>query len=189
MYNLDVLLNLKKLNISLEKYILLKIIEDCSLSFFKDDYLELLVKLKVEGLVSPELQLTNKGIDLLLQVDSKQFTVNKVNYEAIHQKCKEKMKQLTGKENFYVQKKYSFIPNVVDFNNKLKQVVVKYKLKDMDRVSKLLSLHIEKAVKANFEYVSLLGYYISKDNKSQLSDDYYNFQEEQEVKQTGTISI
>jgi hypothetical protein len=173
MYNLDVLLNLKKLNISLEKYFLLKIIEDCSLSFFKENYLELLVKLKIEGLVSPELQLTKKGIDLLLSVESKNVKIP-TNFDELHKKCKAELKKLTGKEQYMVQKKYSFIPNVVDFNNKLKQVVSKYKLKDSKRIEDLLLLHINKAVEAKFEYISLLNYYISKDNKSQLADDYFS---------------
>ena len=91
-----------------------------------------------------------------------------------------------------VQKKYSFLPNVVDFNNKLKQVVSKYKLKDSKRIEDLLLLHINKAVEAKFEYISLLNYYISKDNKSQLADDYFSdidTNTNNEQKQTNVFNI
>ena len=150
-----------------------------------------MVKLKIEGLVSPELQLTKKGIDLLLSVESKNVKVP-TNFDELHKKCKAELKKLTGKEQYMVQKKYSFLPNVVDFNNKLKQVVSKYKLKDSKRIEDLLLLHINKAVEAKFEYISLLNYYISKDNKSQLADDYFSdidTNTNNEQKQTNVFNI
>ena len=192
MYNLDILLKLKELNISLEKYILLKIIEDCSLSFFKQDYLELLVTLKIEGFVNAELELTKKGIELLQSIENQK--VKSVNFNELHELCKEELKRLTGKSQYMVAKKYAFINNQVDFNNKLKSVCVKYKLKDINRIKELLLLHINKAVEAKFEFTQLLGYYISKENKSTLADDYYsdidtNIEEKKNNNQTNVFNL
>lgn len=176
MYNLDILLRLKENNISINMYILLKIIEDCSLSFFKEDNIELIVNLKMDGYLTSELELTKKATDLLgILEDKKESKI--VNNESLYAKLKEELFKLTGRKQYMVSGSYAFIPNFTDFNIKLKQTIVKYKLKDLSKVESLLLLHIQKAVKANFKYVTLIGYYISKDNKSQLATDYDNYEE------------
>lgn len=180
MYDLNTLLKLKKEKVSINKYILLKIIEDCSLSLFKEDYREELVNLKIEGLLNNNLELTPKAITLLSVIESEKTKL--IDYDGLYLKLQNKLLSLTGKKQFMVGGKYSFLPNKIDMTNKLKTVVIKYKLKDFSKLEKLLILHIEKAVKEKFQYVSLLGYYISKDGKSQLSDDYEGYEEnEKEV--------
>lgn len=175
MYNLDTLLNLKKENITINKYILLKIIEDCSLSSFKEDYREELVSLKLEGIINSELELTTKGMELLQIIEGKK--TKSIDYDKLHLTLQNKLLSLTGKKQFMVGGKYNFIPNKIDMTTKLKGVITKYKLKDFNKIEKLLILHIEKAVKEKFQYISLIGYYISKDGKSQLYDDYESFEE------------
>ena len=175
MYNLDILLNLKKENITINKYILLKIIEDCSLSSFKEDYREELVNFKFEGLINSELELTTKGMELLQSIEGKK--TKSIDYDKLHLTLQNKLLSLTGKKQYMVGGKYNFIPNKIDMTTKLKGVITKYKLKDFNKIEKLLILHIEKAVKEKFQYISLIGYYISKDGKSQLYDDYESFEE------------
>ena len=179
MYNLDILLNLKKENITINRYILLKIIEDCSLSSFKEDYREELVSLKLEGIVNSDLELTTKGMDLLQSIEGKK--TKSIDYDKLHLTLQNKLLSLTGKKQFMVGGKYNFLSNKLDFTNKLKGVISKYKLKDFNKLEKLLILHIEKAVKEKFQYISLMNYYISKDNKSQLYDDYEGYEENEKI--------
>lgn len=176
MYNLDILLNLKRENITINRYILLKIIEDCSLSLFKEDHLEELVNLKIEGLISTDLELTTKGIELLQKVEGNN-NKKTVSYEGLYKQLQEELQKLTGKKQKMVEGRYAFLPNFTDFSTKLKQTVTKYKLNNLSKIEKLLLLHVQKAVKANFKYVTLIGYYISKDGKSQLATDFDNYEE------------
>lgn len=175
MYDLNILLKLKENNISINKYILLKIIEDCSLSLFKEEYLQELVNLKLEGILNAELELTTKGMELLQSIEGKK--TKSIDYDKLHLTLQNKLLSLTGKKQFMVGGKYAFLSNKLDFTNKLKGVITKYKLKDFNKIEKLLILHIEKAVKEKFQYISLISYYISKDGKSQLYDDYESFEE------------
>lgn len=175
MYDLNILLKLKENNISINKYILLKIIEDCSLSLFKEEYLQELVNLKLEGILNAELELTTKGMELLQSIEEKK--TKSIDYDKLHLTLQNKLLSLTGKKQYMVNGKYSFLSNKIDFTNKLKNVITKYKLKDFNKIEKLLILHIEKAVKEKFQYISLIGYYISKDGKSQLYDDYEGYEE------------
>lgn len=175
MYDLNTLLKLKKERVSINRYIILKIIEDCSLSLFKEDYREELVNLKLEGIINSELELTTKGMELLQSIEGKKTKL--IDYDKLHLTLQDKLLSLTGKKQFMVGGKYAFLSNKLDFTNKLKGVITKYKLKDFNKIEKLLILHIEKAVKEKFQYISLIGYYISKDGKSQLYDDYESFEE------------
>jgi hypothetical protein len=161
----------------------LKIIEDCSLSLFKEDYREELVSLKLEGIINSELELTTKGMELLQSIEGKK--TKSIDYDKLHLTLQNKLLSLTGKKQFMVGGKYSFIPNKIDMTTKLKGVITKYKLKDFNKIEKLLTLHIEKSVRDNFKYSILLGYYISKDGKSTLATDYESFEEneKEEVKE------
>lgn len=179
MYDLNTLLKLKKEKVSINRYIILKIIEDCSLSLFKEDCREELVKLKIEGIINSELELTTKGMELLQSIEGKK--TKSIDYDKLHLTLQDKLLSLTGKKQFMVGGKYAFLSNKLDFTNKLKGVITKYKLKDFSKLEKLLILHIEKAVKEKFQYISLMNYYISKDGKSQLYDDYEGYEENEKV--------
>jgi len=174
MYNLDILLKLKELKIDIKEYLLLKIVEDCSLSLLENLYLRELIKLREEKYIIGN-NLSFKGEELLKSIEKNKTST--VDYNKLHLSLQNKLLSLTNKKQFMVGGKYSFLPNKIDFSNKLKNVILKYKLKDIDKIEKLLLLHIEKAVKERFQYISLLGYYISKDGKSQLYDDYESYEE------------
>jgi hypothetical protein len=65
MYNLDILLKLKELNISTKHYLLLKLVEDSALFHFRDEYLELIVDMKTNNFLTNTEEITTKGLELL----------------------------------------------------------------------------------------------------------------------------
>jgi hypothetical protein len=135
--------------------------------------------MKLEGLLTNTEELTTKSYEILKEIEGKNDTKG-INYPLLHKKLQDELFKLTGERQYRVDGKYSFFPNLKDFTDKLKKVVLKYKLKDYNKIETILLNHIRKAVKANFKYIPLLGYYISKDSKSMLVDDYENFIEGQE---------
>lgn len=173
MYNLDILLKLKELNISIKHYLLLKLVEDSALFHFRDEYLELIVDMKFNNFLTNTEEITTKGLELLAQIEGKKKEV--FNYSLLYNRLQLEFVKLTGQKQYMVDGKYAFFPNLKDFGDKIKSIILKYKLKDMEKVEKLLLLHIQKSYKANFKFTTLLKYYISKDNKSMLVDDYENF--------------
>lgn len=180
MYNLETLLKIKELGLSVRYYLLLKLVEDSALFHFRDEYLELIVDMKTNNFLTNTEQLTTKGSELLAEIEGKKKEV--FNYSLLYNRLQLEFVKLTGQKQYMVDGKYAFFPNLKDFGDKLKAIILKYKLKDMEKVEKLLLLHIQKSYKANFKYTTLLKYYISKDNKSMLVDDYENFIEGQEDK-------
>jgi hypothetical protein len=179
MYNLETLLKIKELGLSVRYYFLLKLVEDNALFNFREEYLDILVDCKTQGLLTNTEELTTKGYEILKEIEGKNDTKG-INYPLLHKKLQDELFKLTGERQYRVDGKYSFFPNLKDFTDKTKKVVLKYKLKDYNKIETILLNHIRKAVKANFKYIPLLGYYISKDGKSMLVDDYENFIEGQE---------
>lgn len=110
---------------------------------------------------------------------------NKVDYESLHRKLKQKLHTLTGKYQKMVQGKYAFLCNSIDMESKLSKVIKKYKLTDFNRIEVLLLRHVDKAWTAKFDKVSLIEYYIEKSGVSQLATDYSNFEEVEDVKSVG----
>jgi len=172
MYNLDYLLKIKENHLTVKEYLLFKIIEDGSLFLFKEEYIDELIKIKKEDYIDNNQNLTNKAYQILNKIDGNKL--KEINYEKLLIKLQTHLKSLSGKDQYKVQGKYNFLPNKVDFQNRLKKVILKYKLKDNDKIEKLLLNHITTAFKANFSYVPLLQYYILKDSQSQLVTDYEN---------------
>ena len=179
MYNLETLLKIKELGLSVRYYLLLKLVEDNALFNFREEYLDIIVDCKTQGFLTNTEELTTKSYEILKEIEGKNDTKG-INYPLLHKKLQDELFRLTGERQYRVDGKYSFFPNLKDFTDKLKKVVLKYKLKDYNKIETILLNHIRKAVKANFKYIPLLGYYISKDSKSMLVDDYENFIEGQE---------
>lgn len=103
----------------------------------------------------------------------------------LHLKCQQKLKDLTG--SVQVRSKinnvgYSFLPNAVDLGKNLYKVMVAYKLRDYDKVEKCVMKFIQDRSDCK-SFFPLLGYYIMKNNKSQLVTDYENFGEETDTAQ------
>jgi hypothetical protein len=177
MYNLDYLLKIKENHLTVKEYLLFRIIEDGSLFLFKEEYIDELIKAKKESYIDNNVNLTNKAYEVLNKIEGNRQ--KEVNYEKLLIKLQTYLKTLSGKDQYKVQGKYNFLPNKVDFQNRLKKVILKYKLKDSNKVEKLLLKHISTAYKAGFNYVPLLQYYILKDSQSQLATDYETKIEEQ----------
>jgi len=170
MYNLDYLLKIKENHLTVKEYLLFRIIEDGSLFLFKEEYIDEIIKVKKEGYIDSNQSLTNKAYEVLNKIEGNRQ--KEVNYEKLLIKLQTYLKTLSGKDQYKVQGKYNFLPNKVDFQNRLKKVILKYKLKDSNKVEKLLLNYVNMAYKANFSYVQLLQYYIMKDSQSQLATDY-----------------
>ena len=60
-----------------------------------------------------------------------------IDYDKLHLTLQNKLLSLTGKKQFMVGGKYAFLNNKLDFTNKLKGVISKYKLKDFNKLEKL----------------------------------------------------
>lgn len=160
--------------ISVEAYVFLAIINDGCLHLFTENTFASVAKqLEMNGMCT-ENEITEKGRKLLEEIEGN--ASNKVDiYVSLHIKLQNKLVELTGKKQKVIQNKYSFLPNLRDFTQKLSKVIKKYKLSDWNKLEILLLQHIEKCYKANFEYAILLEYYIEKNNSSRLVTDYDNF--------------
>ncbi len=184
MYDLNILLKLKENNISINKYILLKIIEDCSLSLFKEEYLQELVNLKLEGILNAELELTTKGMELLQSIEEKK--TKSIDYDKLHLTLQNKLLSLKGKKQIEGFGGVYFIPNKTELKEFLTRFWNKYpKYKDLDKISKILQKHIETCSKKN-SFAPAIKYYIYKQGVgSQLASAIENYEEQElETKQT-----
>lgn len=95
----------------------------------------------------------------------------------LHKKCQDKLIELVGKSQVTAKihktdmKGYPFLPNVADFGKRLFTMIHSYKLKDMDKIEKLILNHIDSCHTAN-NWFPLMKYYISKQGEgSQLVTD------------------
>jgi len=184
MYDLNTLLKLKKEKISINRYIILKIIEDCSLSLFREDYREELVSLKLEGIINSELELTTKGVELLQSIEGKKTKL--IDYDKLHLTLQNKLLSLKGKKQIEGFGGVYFIPNKTELKEFLTRFWNKYpKYKDLDKISKILQKHIETCSKKN-SFAPAIKYYIYKQGVgSQLASAIENYEEQElETKQT-----
>jgi hypothetical protein len=164
--------------LSVEAYVFLTIINDGCLHLFKENTFASISKdLEMSGLCINN-EITEKGRKLLEEIEGNNVVSSKVDiYASLHTKLQNKLVELTGKKQKVIQNKYSFLPNLRDFTQRLSKIIKKYKLSDWNKLEILLLQHIEKSHKANFEYVQLLDYYIEKNNSSKLATDYEDFVE------------
>lgn len=158
-------------------------------------FINLLVK---KGYIEEDV-LTIMGIELIEEVElkvepikssSKQQEFNEWVVD-IHTKCQQKLKDLTG--TVQVRSKinnvgYSFLPNSVDFGKNLYKVITAYKLKDYEKIEKCIMAFIQSRYDAK-QWFPLLGYYIMKNNKSQLVTDYENFGDEPQAKALSEVKF
>lgn len=94
----------------------------------------------------------------------------------LHTKIQDKLVEYTG--NKQIRDKigsvsYSFLPNPTDLGKVLSKVIVLYKLKDLDAIERCIFKFIDRKNKEN-KWFPILGYYITKDHKSQLVTDLEN---------------
>ena len=143
--------------------------------------------LKTQEYISDNNKLTLKGKELLDQLQKEE--INTDFYSNLHNNLQQKMISLTGKKQKMLQGKYGFIPNLKDLKLRLQKVIKEYQLNDIQKVEKVLLLYVKKCVKARFEYVSTIEYYITKDKSSRLATDYLNDSEEVEQSTSSELLI
>ncbi len=153
-------------------------VEDKDQTPFKGAIFGHLTWLKQEEYVSDNNKLTLKGKELLDQLQKEE--INTDFYSNLHNNLQQKMISLTGKKQKMLQGKYGFIPNPKDLKLRLQKVIKEYQLNDIQKVEKVLLLYVKKCVKARFEYVQTIGYYILKDGMSNFATDYENFESREE---------
>jgi len=98
-------------------------------------------------------------------------------FSELHKKLQQKLFELTGKKQHMLQGKYAFLCNAKDLQNKLLKVIKNYDLKDLVKIEKILMNHVSKCVKARFDKVQLVEYFILKDNVSALATQYENYED------------
>lgn len=104
------------------------------------------------------------------------------DFSDIYESLKIKLKELTNKEQYRLEikgVKYNYLPNLVDFNQRMAKACKKYELSDRDKVKRCLLKHIETLQSP------LVKYYIEKQGSgSPLADDYNLSHEEEIIKTT-----
>lgn len=181
--------------ITLEQYIVLKIIEDGCLYLFPNNlFAATIVGLKSSGYIYSETQLTPKGKELLKEISGNKIS-KKVDtgINQLYIACQEELQKLVGKKQKTSKingKSYSFLPNFVDFQDKIEKSCKKYQLNDKEQLKKVLLQYINKCHKED-NWFPILEYYIMKDGHSKLATDYVSFEEIQEIKQNnkGVVDI
>lgn len=181
--------------ITLEQYIVLKIIEDGCLYLFPNNlFAATIVGLKSSGYIYSETQLTPKGKELLKEISGEKMS-KKVDtgINQLYIACQEELQKLVGKKQKTSKingKSYSFLPNFVDFQDKIEKSCKKYQLNDKEQLKKVLLQYINKCHKED-NWFPILEYYIMKDGHSKLATDYVSFEEIQEIKQNnkGVVDI
>lgn len=148
--------------------------------------------LEKKGYLDPNKQITAEGEDLIQEYKelSEEKVVTSFNLgvwcEHLHTKLETRLEALTGKRQKTDKikgKSYSFLPNKVDLQKKVQEVVKKYNCKEYQKIETTLLNYINSCYKEN-SYFPLLKYYILKDNESSLMTDLTN--EENEIEELGT---
>lgn len=147
--------------------------ETCN-DFFNDkDFFKHFEYLKQNELISNNNKLTLKGKVLIDELN--QFEEKGEYYSQLHKSLQDELVNLTGKKQKMLQNKYGFIPTANDLKLRLQKVIKKYNLEDEKKVKEVLISYVKRCVKARFEYVQTIGYYILKDGMSNFATDYENY--------------
>ena len=125
-------------------------------------------------------KLTLKGKNLIefeIGVPKFEGKLDSEYFSELHKKLQQRLLELTGKKQQMLQGKYAFLCNAKDLQNKLLKVMKKYDLKDLVKIEKILLNYVAKCVKARFDKVQLVEYFILKDNVSALATQYENYED------------
>lgn len=136
-----------------------------------------------------EGRISLQGEELLKSIDGEEEVVSQrsrsSSLEEIYDIVQQRILELTGtkqKKTVIFGKTYNYFPNKYDFVLRLKGVVNKYKLKDLEKVEKVIINNIEHCHKTN-KWYPLFSYYLTKDNISQFASDYEAWEEGKKIKQ------
>jgi len=168
-----------------EYFLLLNIYYNQEEEFLKDTfYNRKFQNLKELGFLALNNKLTLEGKNLIefeIGIPKLERKVSDSYFEDLHTKLQDKLYNLTGKKQNMLQGKYAFLCNKSDLQKRLAKVIKDYKLKDLDKIEKILLNYVTKCVATRFDKVHLIQYFIIKDGNSILATIYENY-EENEVK-------
>ena len=142
-------------------------------------FLALNNKLTLEGKNLIEFEIGKS--DFLKKEETVKEKIPENYFDNLHTKLQDKLYNLTGKKQNMLQGKYAFLCNKSDLQKRLTKVIKDYKLKDLDKIEKILLNYVTKCVATRFDKVHLIQYFIVKDGNSILATIYENY-EENEVK-------
>lgn len=185
-YLIKILKNNNK-DLNFEYFFILKLADKYNIFDYKeiDKLDEKILYLRNQGYLDareiPEITVKTKL--LFEKIDGIVKDNSKFDFDALHKKLQDILVKHTSKKQKMLQGKYAFLPNSIDLKNKILKVVKQYKLTDFNKIETLLVRYVNNCIKKNFEYVQLLEYYISKDKSSKLATEYFNFEEEKEIKE------
>lgn len=130
-----------------------------------------------------EGKITLSGEDLLKCIEGGEEVKGEkekvVDLEGIYDRMIKRVEKLTGKKQIRTEifgKTYSYFPSKYDFVTRLKKVMNKYKLRDVEKVEKVIIKNVENCHKTR-KWYPLLVYYMVKDDVSPLASDYEGFEE------------
>lgn len=174
-----------KKGLTIEEYIVLCITEDGCSYLFEKNYpsLQCLSNLVSKGYFNSSEDITLKGKAILKEIEGNVSKKVDNKYTLLHKTLQNELIRLTSKKQAKANGEYTFLCNEIDLHNKLSKCMTKYKLKDWEKIEKLLILHVNKAYKQNFNKVLLVQYYIEKNGMSTLASDYENYSEIEQKKQ------
>jgi hypothetical protein len=185
-YLIKILKNNNK-DLSFEYFFILKLADKYNIFDYKeiDKLDEKILYLRNQGYLDareiPEITVKTKL--LFEKIDGIVKDNSKFDFDVLHKKLQDILVKHTSKKQKMLQGKYAFLPNSIDLKNKILKVVKQYKLTDFNKIETLLVRYVNNCIKKNFEYVQLLEYYIIKDKNSKIATDYFNFEEEEIIKE------
>lgn len=178
MSEIELLKRIIKQKIDFNIYYVLFIIQSNAIYEFGSSLMVKMDELVFSGYLTPvTFNLTPKAVMVLEAIQNSP----KSSLEPVYEALRQKLKEYTGKTQKVLNGRYSFLPNFRDFSEKLSKAIVKYELKNLERVEKCLLLHITNSHKANWDKVQLLGYFISKDGNSSLATCYFSEDSKEEI--------
>lgn len=173
-----------------EYFLLLNIYYNQEEEFLKDNsYNRKFQNLRELGFLALNNKLTLEGKNLIeFEIGKPDFTkkteiikekISENYFDNLHKKLQDKLFELTGKKQQMLQGKYAFLCNKSDLQKRLAKVIKDYKLKDLDKIEKILLNYVTKCVVTRFDKVHLIQYFIIKDGNSILATIYENYEEEE----------
>lgn len=172
--------------LTIDEYVYLRIKEDGCEYIFNGIIPVKKEMLILNSLIYPEGNLTPKGKELLKEISGEKVPKKvDIGTNQLYITCQEELQKLVGKKQKTSKingKSYSFLPNFVDFQDKIEKSCKKYQLNNKEQLKKVLLQYINKCYKED-NWFPILEYYIMKDNRSKLATDYVSFEEKGETKQ------
>lgn len=171
--------------LSLDSVLMLLLIEAGNeTKYFGDQDVAFSGMLKLRGYVQ-DGKVTNKGKEFLKTIEKERpAAVVELRGEMLtvfvrnlHMELQGKLLSLTGKKQKMLQGKYAFLCNATDLEKKLRDVFKKYGVQDLMKIRGVLLNYIDRCSKMGWEKVSLVEYYLMKNEVSKMMTDLDTFEE------------